>query len=76
MLQVASARFARFSYCGRGFAHSARFTSYGNPECMIEVDMCMGYKMKVNLVMSVTVNKCSFSVCLLGWVITVCMYCC
>ncbi len=36
-LQVASARFARFSYCGRGFARSARFTSYGNSVCTIEV---------------------------------------
>ncbi len=33
-MQVAS---ARFSYYGRGFARSARFTSYGNQECMIEV---------------------------------------
>ncbi len=41
VLQVASARFARFSYCGHGFA---RFTSYGKQECMIEVvkpNMCM-----------------------------------
>ncbi len=37
ILQVASARFARFSYCGRGFARSARFTLYGNPMCTIEV---------------------------------------
>ncbi len=29
IIQVASARFARFSYCGCGFA---RFTSYGNQE--------------------------------------------
>ncbi len=36
-LQVASARFACFSYCGRGFARSARFTSYDNPICTIEV---------------------------------------
>ncbi len=43
-IQVASARFARFSYCGRGFPRSAHFTSYGNKECMIEVvkpNMCM-----------------------------------
>ncbi len=37
VLQVASARFARFSYCGHGFARYTRFTSYGNPVCMIEV---------------------------------------
>ncbi len=36
-IQVASARFARFSYCGHGFARSAHFTSYGNPVCTIEV---------------------------------------
>ncbi len=36
-LQVASARFARFSYCGRGFTRYARFTSYGNRVCTIEV---------------------------------------
>ncbi len=35
-VQVASARFARFSYCGRGFTRSARFTSYGNPVCTNE----------------------------------------
>ncbi len=33
-IQVASARFAGFSYCGCGFA---RFTLYGNPVCTIEV---------------------------------------
>ncbi len=29
--------FARFSYCRRGFARSAHFTSYGNPVYVIEV---------------------------------------
>ncbi len=28
---LSTSSFARFSYCGRGFARSARFTSYGNP---------------------------------------------
>ncbi len=31
------ARFTCFSYCGCGFAHSTRFTSCSNPECMSEV---------------------------------------
>ncbi len=51
VIQVAS---ARFSYCGRGFAH---FTSYGNPVCTIEVvklnTYVHGVELKVTVVMGV-----------------------